>query len=79
MGTIRVRAYGGRMSKALSLALLVGDIILLVYGLNAGDSLASEAKEAVTGTPTDRSMILIILGAVGIIVGGFTAFARRRN
>lgn len=79
MGTVRGCAYGGRMSKALSLALLVGGIILLVYGLNAGDSLASEAKEAVTGTPTDRSMILIILGAVGIIVGGFTAFARRRN
>lgn len=79
MGGTRARAYLGNMSKPLSLAILVGGVILLVYGLNAGDSLASEAKEAVTGTPTDKSLILILLGAFGIIVGGFSAFFRRHN
>lgn len=79
MGIARPCAYVGRMSKAVSLAVLVVGIILLVYGLNAGDSLASETKEIVTGTPTDKSMVLIILGVVGIVVGGFSAVFRRHN
>lgn len=79
MGLTRAGAYGVRMNKLLSIAILVVGIILLIYGLNAGDSLASEAKEVVTGTPTDKSMILIIVGVVGIIVGGFSAFFRRHN
>ncbi len=79
MGNARCGKYLHCMSKPLSLAIFAVGVILLVYGLSAGDSLASEAKEAVTGTPTDKSMILILLGAVGIIVGGFSAFFRRHN
>jgi hypothetical protein len=67
------------MNKPLSIAILVAGVILLAWGLSAGDSLASEAKEVVSGTPTDKSMVLILLGAVGIIVGGFSAFFRRHN
>lgn len=65
------------MNRALSLAILVAGIILLVFGFNAGESFASETKEALTGTPSDKSMWLIILGAIGIIVGGIGAFSRR--
>jgi len=65
------------MNKPVSIALLVIGIVLLVYGLNAGDSIASEAKEVVTGTPTDKSLFLIIAGIVGIVVGGFSTFFRR--
>jgi len=62
------------MNKPLSIAILVVGVILLIYGISAGDSIASSAKEAVTGTPTDKSLWLIIGGAVGIIVGGFGLF-----
>lgn len=79
MGTGRACAMFVPMSKPVSLAILAVGIVLLIYGLNAGDSLASEAKEAVTGTPTDKSIILILIGVVGIIVGGFSAFFRRHN
>lgn len=65
------------MNKPLAIAILVAGIILLAFGFNAGDSLASETKEALTGTPTDKSMWLIIGGAIAIIVGGFGAFSRR--
>lgn len=59
------------MNKPLSIALLVIGVILLIYGISAGDSVASNVKETVTGTPTDKSMWLIIGGVVAVILGGF--------
>ena len=65
------------MNRAVFLVLLVVGVILLVYGINAHDSLASTAKQAVTGTPTDRSIWLIVLGVAGIIIGGLGSMFRR--
>ncbi len=59
------------MNKALSIAILVVGVILLIYGINAGDSVASNVKESVTGTPTDKTMWLIVGGVVAMVVGGF--------
>ncbi|HEX2861932.1 MAG TPA: DUF3185 family protein [Lacunisphaera sp.] len=67
------------MNKTLYIAILVVGVILLLFGLNAQDSLVSSTKEAVTGTPTDKSMGLIICGVVGIVIGGFGALFRRSN
>ena len=64
------------MNKALSIAILVAGIILLIFGINAHESITSEAKEAVTGTPTDKSLWLIISGVVAILVGGFSSLRR---
>jgi Mn2+/Fe2+ NRAMP family transporter len=65
------------MNKAISIAILIAGIVLLVFGINAQDSLASNAKEVVTGTPTDKSMWFIVLGLIGIIVGGLNSFFGR--
>lgn len=65
------------MSKIPSLALLVVGIILLVYGLNASNSAASSISNAVTGSPTDKSIWLIVLGVVGILTGGVGLVFRR--
>jgi hypothetical protein len=65
------------MNRPVALALLIIGVILLIYGINAHGSLASNAKEAVTGTPTDKSIWLIVLGVVGIVVGGFGWLAGR--
>jgi hypothetical protein len=67
------------MNKPISLIFLVAGIVLLIFGLNASQSVASSVSEVVTGTPTDRSMWLIILGAIGIVAGGVGLFAGRRN
>lgn len=64
------------MNKALSIAILVAGIVLLIFGINAHESVASSAKEIVTGTPTDKSMWLIIGGIVAILVGGFNSLRR---
>lgn len=56
--------------KVVSLAILIAGVILLAYGLQSRDSVLSTVSEAVTGSPTDRTLWLMILGVVGIIVGG---------
>jgi divalent metal cation (Fe/Co/Zn/Cd) transporter len=65
------------MNKGISIAILIVGIVLLAFGFNAAGSLASETKEVFTGTPTDKSMILIVLGIIGVIVGGLGALFRR--
>lgn len=62
------------MNKITSLALLAAGVILLVFGLNSADSVSSEISEAVTGSPTDKSIWLIVLGVIGILSGGAGMF-----
>lgn len=57
------------MNKAISLALLVGGIVLIVYGISASDSIGSDFSRFFTGNPTDKSMWLLIGGAVASAVG----------
>lgn len=65
------------MNKIISLALLVGGIILIVYGMNASDSLGSDFSRFFTGSPTDKTMWLIIGGAVATAVGASGLFIGR--
>ena len=64
------------MSKIASIALLVVGVILLVYGLNAQGSVSSSISQAVSGAPTNKSIWLIAIGAIGIVVGGFCCIFR---
>jgi hypothetical protein len=49
--------------------LLVAGVVLLVYGITASNSVGSGMSQAFTGTPTDKSMWLIISGAVAAVGG----------
>jgi hypothetical protein len=57
------------MNKPISLALLVVGIILLIYGVNASDSIGSSFSRFFTGNPTDKTVWLLIGGAVATAVG----------
>jgi hypothetical protein len=57
------------MNKAISLALLVGGIVLIIYGINASNSVASSFSRMFTGNPTDRTGWLLVGGIVASIVG----------
>ena len=59
------------MYKALSLSLLVGGIVLVILGVIAADSLASSFSKFFTGSPTDKSIWMILAGVVLIFVSGF--------
>ncbi|MFT3781948.1 MAG: DUF3185 family protein [Nibricoccus sp.] len=66
------------MSRIFSILLLVVGGILLAYGLNSSDSLSSQVSEAVSGTPTDRSIWLIVGGVAGLVAGGLGLMLRRQ-
>ncbi|MFA5265537.1 MAG: DUF3185 family protein [Opitutaceae bacterium] len=57
------------MNKAISLSLLVGGIILISYGFGASDSIGSDFSRFFTGSPTDKTMWLLIGGAIASVVG----------
>lgn len=57
------------MNKVIPLALLVGGIILVVYGLNASDSLSSSFSRFFTGSPTEKSIWMLIGGTIAAVVG----------
>lgn len=55
--------------RILGLVLLVVGVILLLFGLNASDSVTDSVKEGLTGRYTDKTMWYIIGGA-GLSMGG---------
>jgi hypothetical protein len=57
------------MNRILSLALLAGGIVLIIYGLSASDSISSSYSRFFTGSPTDRTMWLLIGGIVAAVLG----------
>jgi hypothetical protein len=57
------------MNKIISLALLVGGIILIVYGLSASDSVNSSISRFFTGHPTDKTIWLLLGGLAATVLG----------
>ncbi|MEO6005132.1 MAG: DUF3185 family protein [Opitutus sp.] len=57
------------MNKLVSIILLVGGIVLIVYGINASNSIGSDFSRLFTGSPTDKSVWLLIGGVVAAAVG----------
>ena len=57
------------MQKVIGLALVLVGIVLLYYGYQEGESLASTVKETITGSPTDRSLTLVIAGIICACLG----------
>lgn len=66
------------MNRLLSIVLLVAGIILIIYGLSALDSISSSFSRFFTGSPTDKTMWLLIGGVVCAAVG-LAGVARRAN
>jgi len=63
------------MSKnLLSLILMVLGVVLLIWGIQASDSLNSQVSEVFTGTSTDRAMSFMIAGIVSLVVGAYLKF-----
>ncbi len=56
-------------NKSIAIVLLVIGIILLVFGFNAYHSASSDVSRFFTGAPTDKSLWLLIIGAVLGVVG----------
>ncbi len=57
------------MNKIISLALLVGGVVLIVMGVSATNSFSSDVSRFFTGSPTDKSIWMLIGGGVAASVG----------
>jgi hypothetical protein len=57
------------MNKAFAIALLVGGIILIVFGMNESSSFSSDVNRVFTGNPTDKSMWMLVGGAIAAVAG----------
>lgn len=65
------------MIKGLSIALLVIGVILIIYGVSASESVSSEISRVFTGSPTEKTIYLLVggiacagMGLFGILKGG---------
>jgi hypothetical protein len=67
------------MNKGIGIALLAIGIILIVFGINASDSVGSSFTRFFKGTPTDKSMWLLIGGVASAIVGAVMTFLPGRK
>ena len=57
------------MSKTISAIVLIAGLALVGFGYQASESIAGETSQAVTGTPTDKALVLMISGGVVALIG----------
>jgi len=57
------------VNKILGIVFLVVGTCVLAYGFNAADSVASDFSRFFNGTPTNRSIMLLIVGGVLAVLG----------
>jgi len=57
------------MNKVVSLVILVCGIVLVIYGVAASESFSSDISRFFTGSPTDKTIWLLVGGIVATIIG----------
>ncbi len=66
------------MNKVVALALLIGGIVLIVFGAAATNSFSSDVSRFFTGSPTDKAVWMLVGGAVAAVAGLTMTFAGRK-
>ena len=67
------------MNKPLSVAMLAVGVILVIYGISASDSFASDVSRSFTGSPTDKTIWLLVGGVVAAVIGAGGLMRGSRN
>ena len=57
------------MNKTISLVLLVGGVVLMIFGIQATNSFSSDVSRFFTGSPTDKAVWMLIGGIVAGVAG----------
>ena len=57
------------MNRIISLALLIGGVVLMIIGINAMNSFSSDVSRFFTGSPTDKAVWMLLGGIVATGVG----------
>ena len=64
------------MNRAVYIALLAVGILLIVFGINASNSLGSSVSRFFNGSPTDKAVWMLIGGVASSLIG-LVGLARR--
>lgn len=62
------------MNKAIGIALLAVGVALIIYGIDASNSASSSLSRTFTGTPTDKTLWLLLGGIAAAICGAVLTF-----
>lgn len=66
------------MKNPLALALMAIGVLLIVFGIFSAESLGSEFSKFFTGSPSEKSIWLLI-GGVGALIAGLVLARRPGN
>jgi hypothetical protein len=67
------------MNKLVSIILLVVGVVLIIYGIQASESIGSEFSRLFTGSPTDKTLWLLIGGCVAALLGAGGLFSSSKS
>jgi LPXTG-motif cell wall-anchored protein len=67
------------MSSVVGIALLGVGGVLIIFGMQASASVGSRLSELFTGTPSDRTIWLLLAGVAAAIIGVGMLFTGRRR
>jgi LPXTG-motif cell wall-anchored protein len=67
------------MNTVLGIALLGVGALLVVLGINASQSAASDVSRFFSGSPTNQSIWLLVLGILSVGLGLFFTLKGSRN
>jgi Protein of unknown function (DUF3185) len=66
------------MQRVVGIALLVVGVVLIIFGMQASASVGSRLSELFSGTPSDRTIWLLLVGVAAAILGvGLLLVGRR--
>jgi hypothetical protein len=57
------------MNQLISIALLVGGVVLIILGFNATHSFSSDVSRFFTNAPTNKAVWMLIGGTLAAIIG----------
>ncbi len=67
------------MNKAISVALLAAAAVLIIWGVRASQSFSSDISRFFTGSPTDKTVWLLVGGVVAAVAGLFGLLRGRKG
>ncbi len=57
------------MNKSVAIAIVIGGAILLTFGICASNSFSSDVSRFFTGSPSDKTVWMVVGGAVAVVIG----------
>jgi cytochrome c biogenesis factor len=59
------------MNRQIGFILLIAGVALLIWGIGMTGSFSSEISRAFTGSPTDKTMMVLIAGGICTALGAY--------